>query len=537
MGLKDTLGRARRGFDRVASKFTADSEDDHLAVNPNRRRFLQAGATAVAAGAAASATTSSAAAYTPVGPDLIKCDVARTDDSQLPWDSGGEYGGWRATEHFGVSGGSVERRPVVFVHGNNGDACNFEEHAQYLLDSGWNGDELYSITFEDKAPYHEWMRDSLDAFVQNVLAETGASKVKLVAHSLGVTGTRFWMQDFDRFDWVDTLVSLNGGNHGVCVCPGCYDTTLGFDDNKWLSAGKSCQFIAVQCFADPDHPLYELNLPDETPHDDSIEYFTVRGFFDPLFYCNPYSPYLDGADNNLIYRNHTGSLVDDSLKADVDDWLSTATESESASSEAVSWWIEADVDGYGDTYSRLKVEQNATAKDLYVSLINPAGEEEDYTWIYDYELDDSDVTVDLQMNGYDAAADAGEWELRVEYDDGSGLFHHDTVTFDDYNPVMVHDDYDYYQDAYGDYYMDRWEITVENQGDIPLHVTDVSVEIDSSTDYIYPERTLGPGERDTYVCTDTDTWLSDGAGTYDVNFEMDVDDQLWATGTFDVTVE
>lgn len=37
--------------------------------------------------------------------------------------------------------------------------------------------------------------------------------------------------------------------------------------------------------------------------------------------------------------------------------------------------------------------------------------------------------------------------------------------------------------------------------------------------------------------TPRDTWLSDGTGTYDVNFEMDVDDQLWATGTFDLTAE
>ena len=542
MVLGSTVGLLERGVDWCKDKATRlrgeESASSHLSVSPDRRRFLQqTGAAAAVAGVGASAATGGASAYTAVGPELISCDgLSRTADTELPWDSGGSYGGWRATEHFGVSGGGVDSTPVVFVHGNGGDACNFEEHAQFLLDNGWSGDELYSITFRDKSSYHVDMRDQLDDFVQNVLAETGASQVSIVCHSLGVTGSRFWMDDLDRYDWVSNFVGLNGGNHGVCVCPGCYDTTLDGDYNQWLSEGKACQFIAVQCFADPDHPLYELNLPDETPGD--TDYFTVRGFFDPLFYCNPWSPYLDGADNNLIYRNHTSSLVDDGTKADVNQWCTDAEDAEAtASSEDVSWWVEANVDGYGDTYSVVEVAQNATDYDLYVSLIDPNGEEADYDWIYDYEMDDGDVRVDLEMNGYDAAADPGEWELRVEYDNYAGLFHRDTATFDDYDPVMVEDSYDYSQDSYGDWYLSGWQITIENQGDIPLYVTDVTVEIDGETDYEYPERTLAPGERDTYTCTDSDTWLSEGTGTYDVNFEMDVDDQLWATGTFDVTVE
>lgn len=540
MTLGSTVGTLRRGVGWCKEKvsgLTGEDDSSHLSVSPDRRRFLQqAGATAAVAGAGTAATSGSASAYSAVGPDLITCEgLDRSEDTELPFDSGGNYGGWRATEHFDVSGGGVDNTPVVFVHGNNGDACNWEEHAQYLLDSGRNADEIYAITFSDPAGYHTSMRDELDDFVQNVLSETGASTVNVAAHSLGVTGARFWMDDLDRYSWVDTFVSLNGGNHGVCVCPGCYDTSLGGDYNQWLNAGKSCQFIAVQCFADPDHALYELNLPTETPGD--VEYHTVRGFFDPLFYCNPWSPYLDGADNNLIYRNHTSSLIDDGTKADIDNWFATSNTTETASSGDVSWWVDVNLDGYGDTYGVVKFEQNASDYDLRASLIDPSGEEADYAYIYDYEMDDGDVTVELDMNGYDAVADAGEWELLVEYDDYDATFHQETVAFDDYNPTMVADNYDYYQDSDGDYYLDRWDITIENKGDIPLYVTDIEVEIDGETDYLYPDEAIEPGERDTYTCTDTDTWLSDDTGTYDVNFEMDVDDELWATGTFDFTVE
>jgi hypothetical protein len=159
----------------------------------------------------------------------------------------------------------------------------------------------------------------------------------------------------------------------------------------------------------------------------------VRGFFDPLFYCNPWSPYLDGADNNLIYRNHTSSLVDDGTKADVDAWCSSADEMESSSGD-VSWWIDVNLDGYGDTYGVVKVEQDASDYDLRASLVDPNGDEADYDYIYDYELDDGDVEVELDMNGYDAVADAGEWELLVEYADYDAVFHQETVVFDDYDP-------------------------------------------------------------------------------------------------------
>ncbi len=535
-GARESL---RRGVRWCSEKLDGDNVGTAASsVRPERRRFLQqAGATAAVAGVGLGATSGSAAGYSAVGPELIECDMARTDDSELPWDAGGYYGGWRATEHFGVSGGSVDGPPVVFVHGNGGDACNFEEIADYMLSNGWDGDELYSVSFNDRTNNHVEMRDQLDDFVQHVLSQTGAATVSVVSHSLGVTGVRYWAEDLGRYDWIENFVGLNGANHGVCVCPGCYNASLGDDYNNWLEAGEACQFIAVQCFADPGHPLYELNLPDETPSDGSIGYHTVRGFFDPLFYCNPWSPYLDGADNNLIYHNHTTSLVDSSVKSWVDDWCSSGDETDTASEGDVSWWIDANLDGYGDTYAVVKVEEDASDKDLEVDLYDPSGNLEDYDWIYASDLDDGDQKVQLKMNGSDAVAAAGDWDLVVRYDDGSGTFYSDTVHLDDYNPLLTNDKYDIYKETDGDYYLDRWEHQVENDNaDTPLHVTDYEVTIDGETDYTYPDRTLESEERDVYIDPDTNTWFSNGTGTYDVDLELYVDDQLWATGTFDVDV-
>ena len=264
----------------------------------DRRRFLQkSGAVGVAAAAGVAASSGSASA---LGED---CAFGRTDDSNLPFS--GDFGGWQASKVYG-SGGDGSGTPVVFVHGNTGDACNFDDIVSDMLDWGWSGDELFGITFPQSNPTHEHMRDQLDDFVQKVLAHTGADEVDIVAHSLGVTGVRVWYQDYDRDSWIRRFVGLAGGNHGVCVCPGCYDTTLGGDYDGILGAGEACREIAIQCFSVPGHMLYEINLPDETPGD--IDYYMIRGIYDSLYSCNIYSPYLSGANNDYAWRNHNGLL-------------------------------------------------------------------------------------------------------------------------------------------------------------------------------------------------------------------------------------
>jgi len=269
--------------------------------SPDRRAFLRkAGATGIAVAAGGAAASGSASAG-----DLDSCGISRTDDSYLPFSTGGQYGGWRAAEVWGDYSSSG-RTPVVFVHGNTGDACNWLTAAEDLIDNGWGGEDVYSITFREESSDHGEMKNQLDDFVQKVLDETGAGQVDIVQHSLGVTGVRWWLEEYGRDYWVRKFVGLGGANHGVCVCPGCYDTSLG-GTYPMFDTGEACQFIAVQCFSVPGHPLYEINLPTETPG--NISYYTLRGVYDPLYSCNIYSPYLDGANNDYAYTDHTG-LVD-----------------------------------------------------------------------------------------------------------------------------------------------------------------------------------------------------------------------------------
>ena len=289
---KTVRGLAGRVTDRLRGDDTPDAD---------RRSFLRKSA---GAGVAATVGLSAASGSASAG-DFGDCDFSRTDDSRLPFSTGGQYGGWGGANHWDDNG-SVDDAPVVFVHGNGGDACNFDNFANNLLDNGMSGDELWSITFPEFTATHDEMIDFIDDFVQKVMNETGASSVQMVSHSQGVTGVRVWMEELNRYGWVDTFVGMGGPNHGVCVCPGCYDTTLGVDYDGVLGAGETCSEIAVQCFSIPGHLLYEINLPDETPG--NIDYYTIRGVYDPMYGCNIFSPYLSGADNSYVYRHHLGML-------------------------------------------------------------------------------------------------------------------------------------------------------------------------------------------------------------------------------------
>jgi len=301
----------------------------------DRRQFLRA-ATATSALAASGAAAASDDA--PDGDPLAglggtECDVDRTDDRYLPWSTDGAYGGWGGHEYHvtdpGLKGGE---NPVVFVHGNTRDACDWADHATRYLERGYGGDQLWSITFRNASPTHDEMARQLEDFVSNVLAYTGADSVDVVSHSLGVTGVRFWMADSDdfadiderfdvgvgpRYDVVDTFVGCAGANDGTSTCgPGC---------EQGPGANRVCGFISPDC-NEPGGPLHELNDPDETPGD--VDYYTVAGDLDYFFLDRPESPRLEGAEANVVLegRAHNAARASDAAVELIYEWVTDGTD-------------------------------------------------------------------------------------------------------------------------------------------------------------------------------------------------------------------
>lgn len=106
--------------------------------------------------------------------------------------------------------------PIVFIHGINGDASNWDLVIERLIADGWPEDRLFARTFDDP----EWgcnvdNASTIDTWVQAVLEETGAERVNLVAHSMGALSSRYYVKNLGGQAVVNTYATLGGMHHGL----------------------------------------------------------------------------------------------------------------------------------------------------------------------------------------------------------------------------------------------------------------------------------------------------------------------------------
>lgn len=161
---------------------------------------------------------------------------ARTD---VP---GGSYGG---RVHAGQA---VVNQPVIFIHGNSDSALGtgsslatgWRSSIEYFKSQGYTSAELYATTwgpanaaFSSQQYHSKDHLTRLRAFVLAVKAYTGATKVDIVTHSMGVTLMRKVIKGGSANDSlaggaynlgsalttsVDTFVGIAGANRGLTIC-------------------------------------------------------------------------------------------------------------------------------------------------------------------------------------------------------------------------------------------------------------------------------------------------------------------------------
>jgi lipase (class 2) len=167
---------------------------------------------------------------------------------------GGSYGGRQNDSD------AVVNQPVIFIHGNSDSAVGtgspftgWTASINFFLSQGYKTSELYATTWGPADPalsiyqYHskEYLT-KIRAFIQAVKAYTGAAKVDVIAHSMGVTlarkailgGAASDLMDGGDYDLgppltgvIDTFVGIAGSNRGLVNCylsgpttPACGDT-------------------------------------------------------------------------------------------------------------------------------------------------------------------------------------------------------------------------------------------------------------------------------------------------------------------------
>jgi len=192
--------------------------------------------------ASSAASLEHAASTTGITSDFRAFLAARnvTEDFARDDLAGGSFGG-RTT-----AGEAIHHDPVVFVHGNSDRALDttgsgylgWNASVAYFQSQGYSNAELYGTTWGPadslQAGNQEHSRANVlfvRHFLESVLAYTGASKIDVISHSMGVTLARKAILGGSAKDAggsyqvgsaltgsVDTFVGIAGANLGLSAC-------------------------------------------------------------------------------------------------------------------------------------------------------------------------------------------------------------------------------------------------------------------------------------------------------------------------------
>ncbi|WP_353946883.1 alpha/beta fold hydrolase [Streptomyces sp. HUAS MG91] len=179
--------------------------------------------------------------------------------------------------------------PVVFVHGYTGSASNWVTAMSVFRANGWSSSNLFAYEYNSYGN-NITNAQGLAAYVNTVKAQTGASKVAIVNHSMGGLVSQYYLKVLGGNTSVSHLASIAGANHGTTYASAC----LVYTTCQQMYPGSS--FIS------------QISSGDETPG--STKYATWYSACDGVII--PYtSTRLDGAtNNNVACQTHIGYLTD-----------------------------------------------------------------------------------------------------------------------------------------------------------------------------------------------------------------------------------
>lgn len=188
---------------------------------------------------------------------------------------------------------SLKHDPILFVHGYLGNNGNWQDMKTRFKNDGWQDVELYAYNYsftESNAVSAAEIRDQIDRIITN----TGATKVDIIAFSMGSISSRYYLKNLGGIAKVDAWVSLAGPNHGTDAVE-----------------NDACNFTPCREIIPGSAFLAALNATDETPG--PVHYATFRSPCDETI--NPgASVILSGATNTLVTCiSHISFLTDDNV--------------------------------------------------------------------------------------------------------------------------------------------------------------------------------------------------------------------------------
>ncbi len=178
--------------------------------------------------------------------------------------------------------------PILFVHGWSENESVWRTMISNFEREGWTRAELNNWRY-NTSQSNVRTASEVSAKVDEILRRTGATRVDIIAHSMGSLNTRYYLKNLRGTEKVDDWVSMGGPNHGTSTANFCFS--------------EACVEMRIGSTF-----LTRLNEGDETPG--TTNYGTFWSSCDEII--NPdESVLLSGATNNAIgCVGHTAMLSD-----------------------------------------------------------------------------------------------------------------------------------------------------------------------------------------------------------------------------------
>jgi pimeloyl-ACP methyl ester carboxylesterase len=100
--------------------------------------------------------------------------------------------------------------PIVFVHGQQGSAQQWQSNAKRFSVNGYPDALLHAFEYDTSIPTNDHAIAGLEAFIAGVRARTGSSTVDVIAHSRGTTVMHAYLSVPERAASVRKYVNVDG---------------------------------------------------------------------------------------------------------------------------------------------------------------------------------------------------------------------------------------------------------------------------------------------------------------------------------------
>jgi triacylglycerol lipase len=189
--------------------------------------------------------------------------------------------------------------PILFVHGYVESASLWNTMIGKFEKDGYPKSYLSAYSY-NTSQSNKVDAEEVKSRVETLLKNTGATKVDIIAHSMGSLNSRWYIKFLGGETKVDDWVSLGGPNHGTEFANACFST--------------SCVEMRIG-----SKFLSELNAGDETPG--TVNYGTWWSPCDEII--NPDSSVaLSGASNTkTACISHTALTTDSTVYTQVREFV------------------------------------------------------------------------------------------------------------------------------------------------------------------------------------------------------------------------